>query len=262
MHSLLQDVRYAFRSIRRSPGFAVVVISTLALGIGVNVALVSVVRSVLLSPLPYGEADRVVSIWSQWAAFPKTWVSIEEYRYYRDAVESFDRVALYDSDTANLTDGDEPERIGISEVTTNLFQTLGVSPVIGRAFTPEEGKLSSGVVLVSHRLWMRRYGGEPDLVGRRIEIDGKPATVVGVLPPRFQLPIDYNAETRTDVYRPTDVPAGIEPIPEMEEATPITPSRTSPARLPLPVLRRKCWRRIRETRRTESIPKTGTFAPS
>lgn len=215
MHSVLQDVRYAFRSIRRSPGFAVVVVATLALGIGVNVVLVSVVRSVLLSPLPYGEPERVVSIWSQWAAFPKTWVSVPEYRYYRDAVEAFERVALYDSDTANLTDGDEPERIGISEVTTNLFETLGVAPVVGRAFTPEEGKLSSDVVLISHRLWMRRYGGETDLVGRRIEIDGKPATVVGILPRGFQLPIDYSAETRTDLYRPTDVPAGMEPIPQM-----------------------------------------------
>jgi putative ABC transport system permease protein len=215
MHSVFQDLRFAVRSIRRSPGFAAVVIATLALGIGVNVALVSVVRSVLLSPLPYGEPERVVSIWSQWSDFPKTWVSEEEYRYYREAIESFDQVALYDSDTGNLTDGDEPERIGIAAVTTNVFETLGVAPLVGRSFTSEEGKLSTGVVLISNRLWTRRYGGDPDLVGRRIEVDGKPATVVGILPRGFQLPIDYNAETRTDVYRPMVVPEGAVPIPEM-----------------------------------------------
>ncbi|HJS75686.1 MAG TPA: ABC transporter permease, partial [Vicinamibacteria bacterium] len=221
MSLFLQDVRFAFRSLRRSPGFAAVVIATLGLGIGVNVALMSVVRAVLLRPLPYGEEDRIVSLWSRWESFPKTWVSLEEYRYYRDTIESFEGVALYARDSGNLTE-DEPERVGVARVTPNLFEVFGVEPVLGRAFTKDDASssdLDSGevadVAVVSHRLWQRRYGEDQGLVGRRIELDSAPFTVIGILPEGFQLPTDFGATTRTDVYLTGSVPEGTVPIQPM-----------------------------------------------
>ena len=211
---MLQDLRYARRSLRHSPSFTAIVVLTLALGIGANVALVSVARSVVLRPLPYGEPDGVVSIWSQWAGFPKTWVSIPEYRLYRDTFESFGDVGLYFDTSANLTDQDDPERIGLAYVTPNVFDVLDVEPILGRGFTPEEAKPeTSEVVVLSHEVWTRRYGASPELVGGRIELNGVPRTVVGILPPGFRLPIDFARELPFDVHVPMDVPEGVVDIP-------------------------------------------------
>jgi len=216
MHTFAQDIRYAFRSLSRTPGFTAVVVLTLALGIGANVALVSVVRAVVLRPLPYGAPARIVSVWSQWAGFPKTWVSMAEYRLYRDTFESFEDVGLYFSTSANLTDGDNPERIGLVGITPNLFSVLGVDPVAGRGFTREEAKPeTSEVAVLSDALWRRRYGADPELVGRRIELDGVPRTVVGILPSGFRLPIDFVSETPLEVYLPMDVPEGVGDFPKL-----------------------------------------------
>ncbi|HXV63368.1 MAG TPA: ABC transporter permease [Vicinamibacteria bacterium] len=216
MHSFWQDARFAFRSFARSPSFAIVVVVTLSLGIGANVALMSVARAVLLKPLPYENEEGVVSIWSQWTGFPKTWVSIPEYRMYRETIRSLDEVGLYFSTSANLEDRDDPERIGLAAVTPNIFDVLGVSPSAGRVFSAEEAKLEvSDVILLSHRIWERRYGGDVSLLGSRVEMDGVPRTVIGVLPERFQLPTDFNAEAPTDVYVPLDVPAGFESLPRL-----------------------------------------------
>ncbi len=221
MSLFLQDLRFAIRSLARSPGFTVVVVATLGLGIGVNVALMSVVRAVLLRPLPYGGEDRIVSIWSRWEGFPKTWVALEEYRFYRDTIESFDDVALYARDSGNLTE-DEPERVGIARATPNLFEVFGVEAALGRAFTADDVKsldLDSGetadVVLLSHRIWQTRYGSDRGVIGRRIELDSAPVSVIGVLPEGFQLPTDFGASTRTDVYLAGSVPEGTVPIQPM-----------------------------------------------
>ena len=183
MSTMLSELRHAVRSLARSPGFTAVVIFTLALGIGANVALLSVVRAVVLAPLPYGEPERVVSVWSQWSGFPKTWVSRAEYRVYRDRFETLGEVGLYGQSSANLTGDDEPERVGLAQVTPEVFALLRVAFPLGRGFTAEEALPEmSEVVVVSHRLWQRRYGGEPGLLGRRIDVNGVPRTVVGILP--------------------------------------------------------------------------------
>ena len=211
---MLQDLRYALRSLRHSPSFTAIVVLTLALGIGANVALVSVARCVVLRPLPYGEPDGVVSIWSQWAGFPKTWVSIPEYRLYRDTFESLDDVGLYFDTSANLTDQDDPERVGLAAITPNVLDVLGVGPVLGRGFTRDEAKPeTSEVVILSNGLWHRRYGADVDLVGRRVELNGVPRTVVGILPAEFRLPIDFARELPLDVYVPMDMPEGVVDIP-------------------------------------------------
>ena len=211
---MLQDLRYALRSLRHSPAFTAVVVLTLALGIGANVALVSVARSVVLRPLPYGEPEGVVSIWSQWAGFPKTWVSIPEYRLYRGTFESLDDVGLYYDTSANLTGNDDPERVGLAAITPNVLDVLGVDPILGRGFTPDEAKPeTSEVVVLSHGLWSRRYGAAREIVGARIELNGVPRTVVGILPAEFRLPIDFARELPFDVYVPMDVPEGVVDIP-------------------------------------------------
>jgi len=214
MMSIWQDIRYAVRSLASNPGFTTVVVLTLALGIGANVALVSVVRSVVLTPLPYGAPERVVSIWSQWSGFPKTWVSVPEYRVYRESFESFEAVGLYRTTSTNLTGDSEPERVGLGVITPNVFDVLGVSVSRGRGFTVEESRPAlSDVVVVSDPLWRRRYGGDPELIGRRIEVDGVPRTVIGILPAAFRLPNDFTSELPLDIYLPLNVPDGIGDIP-------------------------------------------------
>jgi predicted permease len=214
MHSILQDVRFALRSFARSPGFTAVVVLTLSLGIGANVALVSVVRSVLVRPLPYGQPDDIVALWSQWEGFPKTWVSLDEYRYYRDEFESFESAGLYYSDSGNLTDRDDPERVGVAAITPELLATLGVEAALGRSFDAADARTrSSELSILSHRLWERRYGSAADIVGGRIELDGVARIVIGILPPEFLLHTDFGAETLTDVFVPFHVPEGVQTIP-------------------------------------------------
>src|SRR5215813_3148017 len=138
MQTFLLDVRYALRGLRRSPGFAAAAILTLALGMGATTAIFSVIRVVLLAPLPYSEPDRRVMIWSRWKAFSKTWVADAEIFDYRRTCPAFESVAAWGSGETNLTGGGEPVRIGMAAVTANTFETLGAQPSIGRGFTAEE----------------------------------------------------------------------------------------------------------------------------
>src|SRR5215470_17934293 len=138
MDVFLQDVRYALRGLRRSPGFAAAAILTLALGMGATTAIFSVIRAVLLSPLPYGEPERRVMIWSRWKDFDKTWLADGEVMDYRRLCPSLESVAAWGGGEANLTGGGEPVRIGVAQITANTFETLGSQPVQGRGFTPEE----------------------------------------------------------------------------------------------------------------------------
>ncbi len=140
MESFLQDVRYALRGLRRSPGFAAAAIATLALGMGATTAIFSVIRAVVLAPLPYAEPERRVMIWSRWKSFPKTWLATGEIADYRRLVSSFERVAAWESDRANLTGDGEPVRIGIAAMTAGTFETLGAALRLGRDFTPEEDR--------------------------------------------------------------------------------------------------------------------------
>ena len=135
---LLQDLRYALRSLSTQRGFSAVALLTLALGIGANTAVFSVIRHVLMAPLPYRDADRVVMVWSKWRGFPKTWVSDAEAIDYQTRVTAFERAAAWNVSQVNLTGGQDPIRIGSAQVTPSLFDVLGVTPVMGRAFTDAE----------------------------------------------------------------------------------------------------------------------------
>ncbi len=210
MESFLQDLRYALRGLRRSPGFAAAAIATLALGMGATTAIFSVIRAVVLAPLPYAEPDRRVMIWSRWKSFPKTWLATGEIADYRRLVSSFERVAAWESDRANLTGDGEPVRIGIAAVTVGTFETLGASLRLGRDFTPEEDRDGGPpVVILGYGLWQNRYGGDPDVLGRSIELDGLARRVVGVTARGFALPTDFTV----DATEPSQlfVPARLDP---------------------------------------------------
>jgi hypothetical protein len=131
MHDLSRDFRYALRTLARSPGFTAVAVLTLALGIGASGAVFGVLRALLLRPLPYAQPERLVMVWSRWSAFPKTWVSVPEFRTWA-AAGCFEGLALFDPGKANLTGGGEPERIGSARVSANVFTVLGVRPLLGR----------------------------------------------------------------------------------------------------------------------------------
>ena len=199
-----QDVRFAARALRRRPGLALVASFTLAVGIGAAATLFGVVRAALLAPLPYGDAGRVVSVWSAWKGFDQTWLSYDEFEGYRAGVRAFADVALFSDGAATFTDGaGDPERVRTASVTANLFHVLGVSPVLGRGFTAEEDRPNGpSVVVLGYDLWQRRFGGDPAVLGRAVQVGGRASTIVGVMPAGFRLPVDYGAAGPTRAWFP------------------------------------------------------------
>ena len=156
MTRIWNDLRFAVRTLLRRPLYFAAGVLTLGLGIGANSLIFSVVEATLLRPLPYGDPDRVVAVWSQWADFEKTWVSQAEFALYRDGVESFDGVAAFYLDRITLGGGD-PERVGGAGVTPGMLEVLGVAPVRGRAFTAEDAAAEADVVMLGFERW-RSHG--------------------------------------------------------------------------------------------------------
>src|SRR5688572_9871267 len=192
METFLQDLRFGVRTLGRTPGFASVAVLTLALGVGANAAIFSVVNAVLLRPLPWSDPDRAVMIWSRWTAFDKTWVSDGEVNGYRRQSRTLADVAAWADGQVNLTGDGEPERVAAGSVTANLFSVLGVSPIRGRVFTPQEDVPNGPkVVILGYGLWQRRYAADPSIVGRSIQINSTAYEVVGIMPAEFVLPTDF-----------------------------------------------------------------------
>jgi putative ABC transport system permease protein len=191
MDTLLNDIRYTLRAWRRSPAFIGVAVLTLALGIGANTTMFSIVNATLLQPLPFPEPDRLMSVWkgSIRDVDNINIVSWPNFRDWQARSRSFESLAIFDSAGRgyNLTSGGEPEQVSGLRVTASYFTVLGVRPMLGRTFLPaEESPGNDRVVVLSHGLWMRRYGGDRSIVGRTIQIDGEARTVVGVMPESFR----------------------------------------------------------------------------
>jgi putative ABC transport system permease protein len=203
LDGLRRDLKVGVRGLLRRPGFAVAAILTLGLGIGANTAVFSVIKHVLLAPLPYRQPDRAVMVWSKWRGFDKTWVSDAEALDYRSRVRAFSDAGAWSVAQVNLTGDGDPIRIGAAFVTPNLFDVLGTTPLAGRNFTEAEATTTPGVVILSHGLWQRRFGGEA-VIGRSIQLNGITRQIVGVMPPGFQLPTDYviDAEEPTQLWLP------------------------------------------------------------
>ena len=209
MEILIQDIRYALRGMRRAPGFTAAAILTLGLGMGATTAIFSVIRAVLLSPLPYAEPERRVTVWSKWVGFDKTWLADGELMDFRRMVPSFESVAAWDAGEANLTGGEgEAARVGMAAITANTFATLGARPQVGRPFTDDEDRPGGPpVAVLGYGLWQNRYGGDPDVLEKVIELDGVRRRVVGVMPRGFALPTDFtvNAAEPSQVWVPLQI---------------------------------------------------------
>ncbi len=198
----LSDLRFALRSLLHRPGLTIAATLTLALGIGATSAVFSVVKRVLLTPLPYAQPDRVVGVWSAWKGFDQTWMSYDEWEGWKARVTAFADIGLYTDGSATI-DGDSPERVRAANVHANVFPILGAKPERGRDFSADEDRPGGPrVAIVSHELWERRFGGDPSIVGKSIQVSGNAMLVIGVMPAEFKLPLDYAAGDRTDIYFP------------------------------------------------------------
>ena len=198
---MTRDVKYAVRRLLHNPGFSLIVVMTLALGIGANTALFSIVNGVLLRPLPYDQPDRLVALNHYYGNLDglEAGFAVPSYRDIRERMKIFDAFFVGQSWNANLTGMGQPERLIASKTTAEFFKVYGVSPMIGRTFaTGEDQAGREKVVVLSHGFWQRRFGGDPSVVGRKILLDGEPYDVLGVMPVGF-----YNFFTRnTDLWAP------------------------------------------------------------
>ena len=195
MDTFLNDIRYALRNLLKRPAFTLVAAITLALGIGANTAIFSSVYALLLKPLPFPELERVVTVWATYPSkgVVRNEVAMANYLDWRAQNQSFEQVGLYSWWTANLTGVGAPERIQGMVVTANFFDALGVNPIMGRTFTEEENQPGkNAVVILTHNAWQRRFGGDPNILGKTITLDSTASTVIGVMPEKFSYPA--NAE--------------------------------------------------------------------
>src|SRR6185295_17231588 len=184
------DLRDAIRGFARNRGFVAAAVLSLALGVGANTAIFSVASALLLRPLPYQDADRLTILWnrSPGLGIAEDWFSTAQYFDIKGGSQSFEQVAIAIGGNDNLTGDGEPERIGTIRVSSNLLPMLGARPLLGRLFTTSEDVPgSSGAAVLNYGTWMRRYGGDPHVVGRRLTLNGQPYQIVGVLPDTFSL---------------------------------------------------------------------------
>lgn len=213
LRDALQDLHYAIRMLRRNPGFATVAVLTLALGIGANTAIFSVVQAALLRPLPYPGPDDVVAVSTYipqiQTRVPSLAVRAIDFEEFRKSNRAFSGLAAVRERNFSLTGRGEPERLFGARVSTNLFSVLGVDPEIGRPFLPEEDVPGrDGVVIISHGLWTRRFGADPGVLTQSVLLDGQPHTVVGVMPRGFLFPTGKQLQPqvelgpRIDVWKP------------------------------------------------------------
>jgi putative ABC transport system permease protein len=203
METLLRDIRFGIRSLLKRPGFAAVTVLTLALGIGANATIFSVVNSVLLRPLPYQQADRLVQVNGSLPAFPQMGLSQMEFVRLRNESKSFAQVGAYQSGTLTLTGSGEPERVRITGVSDNFFTLLGVKPQIGRAFIQGEDEQSrSNVAMLTHEFWRSHFAANPNVLDQAITLGGNSLNIIGVLPAEFQSPADLQNGVDAQVIVP------------------------------------------------------------
>jgi hypothetical protein len=193
MSHLLQDLRFAMRQLRKSPGFALTTTLTLALGIGATTAMFSLINSVLLRPLPFPDPDRLMMIapleQTPLNTAVPTSMSYPDFFDYRSRQHSFDAIASYHRDTHTLTGSGQPQELESETVAADFFRVLGVNPVLGRGFIADDEKKGTRVAVLSHELWQSTFDSDPSIVGRNIALDQNSYTVIGVMPPGITFPM-------------------------------------------------------------------------
>src|SRR4030095_5466214 len=207
----MNDFRFAIRQLLKTPAVTVLAIATLAIAIGANTAVFSLINTMLIRPLPYRAPQELVLLWQRFSAqgLDQIPVSAPEYLDYEKQTTSFEHIAAFDYTDLNLTGGDMPERIQGAVVAPSLFPLLGVGPIQGRVFTNDEfGEGRDSVVILSARLWQRRFNSDPNLVGKEIALNGRNFTVIGIMPGTFQFPLPLlgvqggTFAERVDIWKP------------------------------------------------------------
>src|SRR5215210_6332420 len=197
LETLWQDIRFGARMLIKNPGFTVIAVLALALGIGANTAIFSVVNAVLLRPLPYKDPDRLVYVLRTQPPIMRGPISRPDFLEWQSQQKVFQDVAAYYFETFNLTGIDEAERVVGTRVTENFFSLFGVAAARGRFFLPSDGQAGAGhVAIISYGIWQRRFGADPGLVGKTVALNGDTYTVVGVAPQSFNFP------GRSEVWTP------------------------------------------------------------
>src|SRR5687768_4435545 len=204
MDDLFKDVRYALRSLLRRPAFTAIAVITLALGIGANTAIFSVVQGVLLQPLPYPESERLVSLRQSNVttspAQPDAQIAPGNFLEWQRQNTSFSSLAAYRTVSYNLTGEGNPERLLAGRVSAGLFKLLGAQPILGRDFHAEEDQPGrEKVVLIGEGLWQRRFGSDPTIIGKTLKLDGEDFAIAGVMPAAFRLPDQRERELWTPI---------------------------------------------------------------
>jgi putative ABC transport system permease protein len=208
---MLSEIKVALRGLAKTPGFTVIAIVTIALGIGANTAVLSLVNALLIRPLPYKNPQQLVLIWEQFAqqGLERIPVSAPEYLDYEKQLQSYDRIAAFDYADFNLTGGDMPERVQGSVVSPSLFPLLGVEPIKGRTFAPNEMEPGrDDVIVISARLWQRRFNSDPNILNTKLALTGRTYTVIGIMPASFEFPLPlFNVQgnqfaERADIWKP------------------------------------------------------------
>jgi len=191
MDSLLQDLRFSARTLLKSPGFAVIAVLCVAIGIGANTTIFSVVNAILLRPFPYADPDRLVAVHETQVKneIDRGGLSYLDYQDLREQAGAFSAVAAYTSRSLTFSGSEEPERVQGVAISASLFPLLGIQPALGRNFHADEDRPGApGVVLLSHDLWLRRFNGDPNVINKTILVNAVAHTIVGVMPPRFKFP--------------------------------------------------------------------------
>src|SRR6266851_2661288 len=197
MNTLWQDLRYGARMLLKNPGITAIVVIALALGIGANTAIFSVVNAVLLRPLPFEEAERLVFLNERSRVMDEISISYPDFTDWRNQNHVFERVGVYNRDSYNLTGSGDAERILTAQVSADLLSALRVNALIGRVFTNDEDKPGAApVVVLSYGLWQRRFGGQTSILNQTLTLNGKSYTVIGVMPPGYAYP------SRADMWVP------------------------------------------------------------
>src|SRR5258708_22090672 len=191
VEDFFMDIRYGLRTLARNPSFTAVAVLTLSLGIGANTAIFGVMNAVLLRPLPFKQPSRLVMLFEgiPKLGFPKMGFSAPDFAVFGRAQKSFESVGVYQNKYLNISGDREPERLMAARISSSVFPMLGAEPMLGRAFTIEEDAPGQNVVILSYGLWQRRFGADPGIIGRNLELNRQPYTVIGVMPKAFTFPL-------------------------------------------------------------------------
>src|ERR1700719_3010563 len=202
MHALTQNLQFTFRHLRRTPAFTLTVVLTLALGIGATTAIFSLVEGVLLRPLPFQGADRLVLLGDHLGGRPGISVRAREIETYTLATGAFSSLGGYITTSFELSGGAQPEQINAARLNSQMFPTLGVQPILGRVFTPQEDNARQPVAVISYTLWTNHYNRDPHVLGASIMLDRKPYSLIGVIPRGFEFPLQLGRLYQAQLWVP------------------------------------------------------------